>query len=256
MNRPTPTPPEGFKNYFGPQANKYVDARPRYPVSLFHYLAVAAGGTRVAWDCATGNGQAAIGLAERFRCVVATDASQDMIGKSMPHARVTYRVAQYDSGLPDHSANLVTVAQALHWLEVEPLMKEVRRVLVPGGLFAAWTYSLCRIEPRIDEVVDLFYSVTLGSFWPPERRHTEDGYRSIALPLDELVAPPMEMIEDWTMPSFIAYVRTWSGVSKCIAARGEEPVNAFEHALRQRWGMPMMRREVRWPIHFRLGHVR
>lgn len=255
MNRQR-TPPEGFQNLFGPQAAKYIASRPRYPRPLFHYLAVTTGGTQLAWDCATGNGQAAAGLAERFARVVATDASADMVTNAIPHPRVTYRVAKYDSELPDHSANLVTVAQALHWLDIDPLIREARRVLVPGGVLAAWCYRLCRIEPRIDEVVDLFYSVTLGSFWPHERRHVEDGYRSIALPLEELVPPPIEMTEEWTMQQFTSFVRTWSAVTKCVAARGEEPVRAFEEALRERWGMPMIRRKVRWPLHFRIGHLR
>ena len=84
----------------------------------------------------------------------------------------------------------------------------------------------------------------------------EDGYRSIALPLEELVPPPIEMAEEWTMPQFLAFVRTWSAVTKCVAARGEEPLRAFEQALRERWGMPMLRRQVRWPMAFRIGHLR
>jgi SAM-dependent methyltransferase len=169
---------------------------------------------------------------------------------------VTYQVAKYTSGLPDGSVNLVTVAQALHWLEIDPFVREARRVLAPRGVLAAWSYSLCRIEPAIDEVVDRFYGATLGPFWPAERRHVEDGYRSIALPLEEIVPPPIEMAEDWTMPQFLSFVRTWSAVAKCIAARGEEPVRAFEQALRGQWGMPMMRRMVRWPVRFRIGHLR
>ncbi|HLA90499.1 MAG TPA: class I SAM-dependent methyltransferase [Gemmatimonadaceae bacterium] len=255
MNRER-TPSEGFSNLFGPQAARYTEARPRYPRPLFHYLAVAARGTRVAWDCATGNGQAAVGLAERFTRVVATDASADMIAKVIPHPRVAYHVAKYDSKLPDRSANLVAVAQALHWLELDPFLDETRRVLVPGGVLAAWCYSLCRIEPRIDEIVRLFHEVTLGPFWRSDRRLVEEGYRSIALPLEEMAPPPLEMVEDWTMPQFVAYVRTWSGVANCVAARGEEPVRAFEAALRERWGMPMLRREIRWPLHFRIGRVR
>lgn len=255
MNREKP-PPEGSQNFFGPQAAKYAESRPRYPRPLFNYLAVVSRGTRLAWDCATGNGQAAVGLAERFTRVVATDASAEMVAKAIPHPRVTYHVAKYASGLPDGSANLVTVAQALHWLEIDPLVCEARRVLVPGGVFAAWCYGLCRIEPRIDEVVDLFYRVTLGSFWSPGRRLVEDGYRSIPLPLDEIVPPPIEMEEEWTMPRLLAFVRTWSAVSKCVAARGEEPMRAFEEALHERWGMPMLRRKIRWPLHFRIGHLR
>ncbi|MFI5311180.1 MAG: class I SAM-dependent methyltransferase [Gemmatimonadales bacterium] len=255
MNRER-TPPEGFKNLFGPQASQYIEARPRYPRPLFHYLAVTAGGSRLAWDCATGNGQAAVGLAERFTRVIATDASAEMIGKAIPHPRVTYQVSKYAPGLPDASADLVTVAQALHWLDVSTFVAEARRVLVPRGVLAAWCYQRCEVEPAIDEVVGHFYEDVVGPYWPPERRLVEEGYRSIPLPIDEMVAPEIEMIEDWTLPQFLSFVRTWSAVTRFIADRGEGPVLAFETALRERWGMPMLRRLVRWPVHFRIGHLR
>jgi hypothetical protein len=33
-------------------------------------------------------------------------------------------------------------------------------------------------------------------------------------------------------------------------------MRAFEEALRERWGMAMLRRAVKWPIHFRIGRLR
>jgi ubiquinone/menaquinone biosynthesis C-methylase UbiE len=253
---PPLTPPGGFHNYFGPQANRYLEYRPRYPAALFHYLAVAGGGTRVAWDCATGNGQAAVRLAERFARVVATDPSDEMIAHAIPHPRVTYSVAKYNSGLPDRSTNLITVAQALHWFDLDPFVSEARRVLVAGGVLAAWCYSRCTVDYGVDQIVDVFYSVTLGSFWPKERRLVDEGYRTIALPLDEIAPPPFEMVEQWSLQEFIGYIRTWSAVNKFIEARGEEPVLAFEEALAQMWGDPSQQRRVRWPIHCRIGEIR
>lgn len=248
--------PPPFANHFGPQAARYAHVWPGYPTALFHYLAVIARTPRVAWDCGTGNGQAAVGLAERFARVEATDPSAEMIAQAQPHPRVHYRVAQYETGLPARSVNLVSVAQALHWFDLPPFFAEVRRVLAPDGVFAAWCYALCRVEPRVDEVVDQFYRVTIGSYWPPERKHVDDGYRSLALPIDELVPPPIEMVQEWTLLEFLAYVRTWSGVAACIAARGEEPVAAFEESMRRTWGNAMLRRRVVWPLHFRIGHLR
>lgn len=253
----SPVPAGAFKNYFGPQAGAYLEHRPRYPAELLSYLAAQSPRTGLVWDCGTGNGQAAVGLAERFMRVVATDASEDMIARAIPHPRVEYRVARYDSGLPDRAADLVTAAQALHWFDLAAFIGESRRVLAADGLLAVWCYSLCRIQPGLDRVLDAYYAGTLRGFWPPERAHTDNGYRSLELPLEERNPPPFEMTVEWTLVDFIRYVRTWSGTNRCIAARGgEEPVLAFERALGHAWGATDTTRRVRWPIHLRIGRLR
>ena len=127
---------------------------------------------------------------------------------------------------------------------------------VPGGVLAAWCYSNCRTAREIDEIFDHFYEVTLGAYWPRERRHVENGYQSIALPIDEMVAPPFDMVEEWTLAQYLGYIRTWSGVAKFIADRGEAQVFEFEAVIRETWGNPKLLRRVRWPLHFRIGQLR
>jgi SAM-dependent methyltransferase len=245
-----------FANYFGPRSGQYREARPWYPPALFHFLAIISPTTQLAWDCGTGNGQAAVPLAERFRSVLGTDPSAEMIEQAVKHPRVRYAVARYGTDLKNHSVGLITVAQALHWFEMDQFLAEARRVLVPNGLLAAWCYANCRVTPAVDEAFDHFYSVVLGPYWPRERRHVENGYQSLALPIDEYAVPPFEMAEDWTLAQFLGYVRTWSGVSKCIAARGEEPVLEFERTVADAWGTPGTQRRVCWPLHFRVGEIR
>jgi SAM-dependent methyltransferase len=245
-----------FADHFSSQAQSYAKFRPRYPTVLFHYLAVRAPGTVLAWDCGTGNGQAAVGVAERFARVVATDPSEAQISRAIAHPRVEYRVARYDSGIAPHTAQLVTVAQALHWMDPNALVAEARRVLQPGGLLAAWCYSLCRIEGPIDELVEFFYRVTVGAFWPPERRLVDEGYRSVALPIDELDVPPLDLVAEMTFPQFLGYVETWSAVQRCIAVRGRDTLDSFARSVAERWGAPSISRRVTFPLHVRAGELR
>ena len=61
-----------FKDHFSGHASGYASFRPRYPEALFDFVAALTPGRSLAWDCATGNGQAALGLAERFTRVIAS----------------------------------------------------------------------------------------------------------------------------------------------------------------------------------------
>lgn len=256
MRAPDEPTAGGFADHFSRRAPAYAQYRPRYPTVLFHWLAMSSPGTTLAWDCGTGNGQAAMGLAERFARVVATDPSHDQIAEARRHPRIDYRVAMYESGMTSGSAQLVTAAQALHWFDVDAFITEARRVLQPGGLLAVWCYSLCRISPPIDELVEFFYRVSIGAFWPAERRHVEDGYRSIPLPIDEMNVPPFEMALDMTLPQFLGYVETWSAVQRCMALRGRDTFEGFARSLAERWGLPSTLRKVAFPLHVRAGELR
>jgi len=245
-----------FADHFSGHAQAYATFRPRYPTVLYHYLAMRAPGTALAWDCGTGNGQAAVGLADRFARVVATDPSRAQIANARVHPRVEYRVAAYDSGLDAASAQLVTAAQALHWMDVDAFVGEARRVLQPGGLLAVWCYSLCKVTPRIDELVEFFYRVSVGAFWPPQRHLVDEGYRSVALPIDELDVPPFDLVADLTLPKFLGYIETWSAVQRCIASRGRDTLDAFARSIGERWGIPSTLRRVTFPLHVRAGELR
>src|SRR5690349_15303419 len=131
-----------FHDHFSGLASRYADFRPHYPAALFDYLAALVPGNAQVWDCAAGNGQASIDLAQRFSKVIATDASPEQIASATARHNVEYRVALAEqSGLADTSVDLVTVAQALHWFDLNRFFAEVQRVLKPGGVLAIWTYA-------------------------------------------------------------------------------------------------------------------
>ena len=153
-----------FIDHFGARAAAYAAYRPTYPPTLFTYLADAAPARKLAWDCGTGSGQAAMALAGRFERVIGTDASAAQIAAAASHPQVRYLVAAAESsGLRDASVDLCTVAQALHWFNLEQFYAEVRRVLVPSGVLAVWTYSALNIdEETIDKHLQHFYSGTMA----------------------------------------------------------------------------------------------
>ena len=101
-------------------AESYSMARPGYPDELFKWLASLVERRDVAWDTATGSGQAAVSLARHFRRVIATDISEEQIRHARAHPRIEYRAASAEaSGLPDNSVDLVVSAAALHWFDLE-----------------------------------------------------------------------------------------------------------------------------------------
>lgn len=243
-----------FKDHFSAVADGYSSFRPHYPEALFSFVASLAPGHRLAWDAATGSGQAATGLAPLFDHVEATDASSAQVAQATPHPKVSYRVEPAEaSGLSEGSVDLVTIAQALHWLDLDRFYAEVARVLRPGGLLAAWCYVFFSVEPAIDRILDRYYHQVVGPFWPPERRLVETGYRTLPFPFPELAAPPFAVEERWDLPHLTGYLGTWSATRRAFAARGTDPVDEVRDDLTAAWGDPTRGRDVRWPLSLRVG---
>lgn len=246
----------GFSDHFAKVAATYAAHRPTYPAELFSWLAEIVPGRELVWDCATGTGQAAVALAEHFEQVWASDASDAQIATATPCRNVRYHTAPaHCSGLPDRSADLVTVAQALHWFELDSFYAEVQRVLKPGGLLAVWTYGVFRNEGEhaagVQQLLDRFYYDTVGPCWPPERRHVENGYAELDFPFAEISPPPFELSVEWTLDDLSGYLRSWSATSWYCELHGSDPVIPLAAELVPFWGTG--RRRVVWPLSIKTG---
>jgi len=184
---------------------------------------------------------------------VATDASAEQIAQLPAHPRIRRFPAPAEaSGLGPGSIDLVTVAQALHWLPLPAFWDEARRVLRSDGIIAVWTYGNQRVgHTEIDRQMESFYHSVVGPYWPPERRLVETGYRTVEFPFAELKAPTFDMSLEWPLPAFLAYVRTWSATNRFVNQRGFDPVAELGRRLEPHWGAGL--RRVRWPLSLRVG---
>ncbi len=213
-----------FRDHFSEHADEYAQHRPTYPQAMFDYLASLAPSKELAWDCGTGNGQAALALAENFQRVIATDASAAQIEKAFPHERVEYRVEPSENTtIPAGTVDLITVGTAVHWFNFDAFYAEVRRVAKREAILAVWTYYFPVIDPAVDQWLDRFYWGTLKGFWPERIRYLEERYQTLPFPFDEIHPPAFEMEAVWTVNHFIGFISSWSGVRKLVASQGEAP---------------------------------
>jgi len=245
-----------FADHFSRQAGAYAAFRPTYPRGLIARLAGLAPGLDAAWDCATGNGQAALLLAAHFAQVLATDASREQLARAVPHPQVVYREALADdSGAPSASVDLITVAQALHWFDLDGFYDEARRVLRPNGVLAVWCYGAARVSPEIDRVLDWFYTQRVGRHWPLERRHVEAGYRDLTFPFAEVDIGAWSMTASLDRRTLIGYVGTWSAVGRTHEAEGGDPLVDLATALAapRPDKAATEPRTVTWPLGIRVG---
>ena len=244
-----------FHDHFSGFAGRYAEFRPTYPAALFDYLATLAPRDALVWDCAAGNGQATVAIAERFERVIATDASREQIASATPHRRIEYRMALAEnSGLADASIGLITVAQALHWFDFDRFYAEVCRVLRAGGVLAVWCYGINQVEgDDVNHLIQDYYFNVVGPYWPPERKLLEEGYRTISFPFAEITPPAFCMEAQWTLDQLLGYFSTWSATNRYIKANGRNPLEPLSAALSHVWGGPATPRRVTWPLAMRVG---
>jgi spermidine synthase len=143
----------------------------------------------------------------------------------------------------------VTVAQALHWFDIDAFFDEVDRVLRPGGVLAFWCYQHFMTDDT--RVMTVFRRLLndVEDYWPPERAVVEAQYPDIRTPFVDLPEAQFAITAEWTSDQLLAYARTWSAAQRCMADRGRDPVATHAAAFRDAWGASP--RTVTWPIVFR-----
>ena len=242
--------PSDFHDCFSTQAAAYARFRPHYPDELYDFLNSLCEVRDLAWDCATGNGQAAVALSKFFKQVVATDASTEQIRHALPCPGVTFKVATAEqSGLSDASVDLITVATAAHWFDQQRFFSEAARVLKPKGVLAIWSYGFMAIAPGVDAVLKEFHEQVLAKHWPMGiLADLPKFYRGLQLPWPRLKTPEFKLEIHRDIEWWFEHIRTWSATQAAIRATGSDPLSpAWEQRFRDAWG-PVKVRTISWPL--------
>ncbi|AGP31953.1 class I SAM-dependent methyltransferase [Corynebacterium terpenotabidum] len=236
---------------------EYAMYRPSYPTQVSSYLAELAPSTGTAVDVGCGTGQLSAQLADCFDRVLAFDPSASQIAAATPKPNVTYEVGTAER-LPvaDHTVDLVTAAQSAHWFNLPEFYAEARRIAVPGALIALVSYGVLRIfDADLQECFGRFYYDEIGPFWEPERRHVDEGYRTIEFPFEELDAPELSIDRDLDADGFLGYISTWSAVRKAEEEGRADLFQNFCSDIVRIWGDNGRPRQVSWPVTVRVGRL-
>lgn len=239
------------EDHFSGHAAAYAAHRPGYPPELVKWTAGLAPGRRLAVDVAAGSGQAALALVDHFDEVLATDISVELLGAMPPHPRIRREVAAAEE-LGAVGADLVVVAQALHWLDPGRFGDALRRAVRPGGAVAAWGYAWFQVDRDVDALLRLGVFDVIEPYWPPRVRSLWDGWPGVELPGTPVPAPAMSLTFDWTLDELWAYLGTWSAWQRAVVDGVD--VDAGREIVEEGWNDGATRR-VTMPLFVRAWRI-
>lgn len=245
------------KDLFSERSELYAKYRPSYPKELFEYIFSFAEESDHAWDCATGNGQAAVVLADHFKKVEASDISAAQLEKAVHKPNIHYHLAPAEqTPFANDTFDLITVAQAYHWLNRKEFYKEATRVGKPNAVVAVWTYSLFQTEEEeINRIINHFYWDLTHPYWDAARKYVEDGYQTIEFDFAPLPSKEFFIELSYTKEEFRGYLSTWSGVQAYTKKKGASPLPLIENDLDRIWNNEEQKK-FRFPLALRIGSVK
>lgn len=244
-----------MKDLFSDNSLLYQQARPDYSAAILQEILKYTPERQWAWDCGAGSGQFSRWLAPYFQQVIATDLSAAQLSQAPKLANVSYRPAPAEaSHLPDCSADLITVAQAIHWFDFDAFYDEVRRVLKPNGCFAVIGYGLIEAEhARLNQLIQQLYFETLKGYWDAERRYIDELYQTIPFPFQEQAVPSLSLQYGWTGQQLLNYFNTWSGLKHYMKQQEQNPLYLLEVFFAAE---PLQTYQIQFPVLLRIGKLR
>lgn len=243
------------KDLFSGHAELYAAFRPTYPEELYNYVFGLVNEKNLAWDCATGNGQVALRLSNDFQRVFASDISTQQIEKAFAAPNINYSVQPAEqTDYPDHCFDLITVAQALHWIDLDRFYDEVMRVGKTGAVIAVWGYSNISVDENIDRYINYLYRDLVGQYWDHARRLVEEEYAALPFPFREITQPKFIISANWTLKHLSGYLQSWSATQAYIRETGDDPVPDIIKNIARHWG-DALEKNVRFPVFTKIGKI-
>jgi ubiquinone/menaquinone biosynthesis C-methylase UbiE len=244
------------KDLFSRQSDLYARYRPTYPRHLYKYFLSFVKEKNIAWDCATGNGQAAVVLADHFKKVIATDISPAQIEKATKKENIEYLVCAAESTpFEENTFDLVTIAQAYHWIKWKEFKKEVTRVCKPNAVIAIWIYYRHTTgSEAVDNAVHEFYENVTKQYWDYERKFVDELYATVEFDYELLPVKEFETILNWKREDLIGYISSWSAIQKFIKINGYSPIPMIEEKIKMLWPEAEVKKVV-FPIYLKLGRI-
>ena len=218
------------KDLFSSQSKLYARYRPVYPQELFDYILSFVDTKGEAWDCATGNGQAARVLADYFEHVDASDISEEQLRNAIRKMNIQYHHCPAEkTPFSNNKFDLITVATAYHWLNWDEFHKEATRVGKEKAVVAVWAYNLLSSDdPAINDLIEKFYYEIIHPYWDPERIHVENAYSNVKFNFDPLPSKDFSIRLGWTKEHLKGYLQTWSGVRNHVEKKGSDPLELIK----------------------------
>lgn len=263
-------------------ADNYKNFRPVYPPQFYEYIKEHfTSKPKKAVDLGCGTGQATLELANLAENVEGIDNSKVMIEqarKSNHPANISFSVGNdrtFANNLSPDSVDLITVAEAAHWFDLEAFYKKAHEVLRKDGILAIWGYCDQTIQgyPAVSEITEKYsyHPDYLGKLWDQGRDRLQHFFCDDKIPStlfrdteyhfndSKTLCPDekLEIVKQMTFKDFMDYFRTYSAYHTWVTARGsleEDIFDRMEREITDRTGLkPESKITVKWNTVYMFG---
>ncbi len=189
------------------------------PQELMGWLARQTKRRVLCLECGAGGGEIGHFMAGYFQSVLLLDQRPDLPAGHHPQVQRLQARAE-EIPLRAGSVDLLISMQALHHFELERHLSEAKRLLRPGGVFAALSWSSLRLpEPVAKAYAPTFRS--LDPYWEPERPWVISGYAGTRFPGMPLNLPRAAMRKRGCQDGLDAIIAAWSATQRALQLDAE-----------------------------------